>query len=232
MATSILSAITYAQQLAQTDVNGISSVLGLAFANDSLENMNRAMYERDIDSGMLNEVTIPLTGATSYSFPNGTLYTNAPTMYALKTVSINTSGSTQANYLQANHVDVSNLQGQTSIDYLRLYQPTTYPLFDNYGDTFEVFPTLSAGNVKIKYWKVPTEYPDVGAPIVYPQTLDYRCISARIASLYYKSQNDEKMAQIYETEYQNRLQDIIRILAPGTQQPLKAQALNITGWQY
>lgn len=233
MATA-LDAITYGRQLAQTDSNGISDTLGLAFANDGLENFVRELIVRDIDGGLINEVTIPFTAGTGvYSFPNGTLYSSAAAMYALKTMEINMSGNAQVDYLQGQQVDVSNLQFQTSFDWLRVNQPFTQPLFDQSGDTFEIFPTpQQAGNARIKYWKVPTEYPNTSATIVYPLSLDYRCLSARIASLYYKSQEDDKSAATYDAEYQSRLQGIIKILAPGSQQPTKPEPLRITGWNY
>lgn len=230
----VSDAITYARQLAQTDSNGISDTLGLAFVNDSLENIIRALLERDIDSGLTNEVTIPFTPGTGvYGFPNGTLYSSAAAMYALKTMSVNMSGNTQINYLQAQQIDVSNLQFQTSPDWLRVNQPFTEPIYDQSGDTFEIFPTpQQAGNARVKYWKVPTEYSAVSSTIAYPVSLDYRCLSARMAALYYKTQNDLAMAKIYDDEYQARLQDIIKILAPGSQQPAKPEKLRMTGWQF
>lgn len=233
MAT-VADVITYARNLAQTDSNGISDTLGLAFTNDSLENLMRALMERDIDGGLINEVTIPFTPGTGvYPFPNGTLYSSAPTMYALKTMEINMSGTTQVDYLQGQQIDVSNLQFQTSFDWLRVNQPFTQPLYDTSGDTFEIFPTpQQAGSAKIKYWKVPTEYSTTSSTIAYPASLDYRCLSCRVAALYYKSQSDVPMAQIYDGEFQSRLQDIIKILAPGSQQPTKPEKLRMTGWNF
>lgn len=235
MATSILSAITYARQLSQTDSNGISDTTGLAFANDALQNMTRALVERNINASKIVELTIPLVAGTGkYNFPDGTLYTNSAAMFSLKTIEVNFSDSTQQNYLQPEEVEISNAQGQP-FDWLRVNQSTRHPLIANYGGSFEIFPTPVASNasgIKIVYFQVPTEYPDVGSPILYPATLDYRMLGARISSLYALTLSDFSSAQAFEGEYQKRLKDIINILAPVSQTPITAEILHISGWQF
>lgn len=228
MATSVLSAIQYTQQLAQTDSNGIGSVLGLAFYNDSLQTMTRDLVNRDIDAAQTQESYRDLTTGS----PNTYLWPSD--MFALKTIEVNFQDQTQQNYLQATPMDVANIQNQ-SFDWLRVNQPQNQPLFDNRGDQFEIFPTPTAGNtngIKIFYFLTPTEALDVGTAIAYPQTLDYRTLSTKMASLYYKTQNNPEMAAIYEQEYQDRIKKIINILAPSSQQPIQPQALQISGWQF
>lgn len=228
MATSVLSAITYAQQLAQTDGYGIGSVAGLAFYNDALLTFNRDMLDRGIDAAQTQEAYADLTtnSPNTYAWPSD--------MYMLKTIEVNWQDQNQQNYLQATPLDVANIQ-DVSFSWLRANQNQQSPLFDNRGDTFEIFPTPQAPNaqgVRIFYYLTPTEATNVGQAINYPQTLDYRALSCLIAARYYKSQNDANMAQIYEAEYNNRLSKIIKILAPGTQQPITPQPLAISGWQY
>lgn len=228
MATSVLAAIQYAQQLAQTDSNNIGSVLGLSLYNDALQTMTRDLVNRDIDAAQTQEAYTNLTtnAPNTYAWPTN--------MFALKTVEVNYQDQTQQNYLQAMPVDVANIQNQ-SFDWLRVNQPQFQPLFDNRGDTFEIFPTPIVGNsqgIRIFYFLTPTEAPDVGTAIQYPQTLDYRALSALIASRYYKTQNDVVMAQVYEQEYENRMHKIINILAPASQQPITPQELHIAGWQF
>ena len=53
-----------------------------------------------------------------------------------------------------------------------------------------------------------------------------------MAAMYYKSQNDDKMAAIYDAEYESRVGKIIKILAPGTQQPISPKSLALSGWEY
>jgi hypothetical protein len=226
--TSVLSAITYAQQLAQTDSSNIGSVLGLALYNDALQTFTRDLINRDIDAAQTQESYNDLgtQSPNTYAWPAD--------MFALKTIEINWSDQTQQNYLQARPMDVANIQG-VSFDWLRVNQSQSDPLFDNRGDTFEIFPTPTSANtrgIKIFYFKTPTEAPDVGTAIQYPQTLDYRALSALIAARYYKTQNDTAMAQVYEAEYKERLAKIINILAPSSQQPISPQRLQITGWGF
>jgi hypothetical protein len=225
--STLLNAITYARQLAQTDSNGITNTLGIAFGNDALQNMTRSLLERGVDASQTQESYTDLTTSSpnTYAWPTD--------MFALKTIEVNFSDTGQNNYLQAEQVDVANLQGDTSFSYLRANQPTTAPLVDNRGDTYEIFPTPLVANsqgIRIFYFLTPTEYTDTGDTIAYPCSLDYRCLSARIAALYATSQGDLEMAKACNEEYQARLQDIIRILAPGTQQPIKPQKLHLTGW--
>lgn len=228
MATSVLSAITYAQQLAQTDSNNIGSVLGLALYNDALQTMTRDLVHRNIDAAQTQEAyrDLSTTSPNTYLWPTD--------MYALKTIEVNWSDTSSQNYLQAKPMDVANIQDK-SFSWLRANQPQTQPVFDNRGDQFEIFPTPTIANsqgIRIFYYLTPTEAPDVGTAIQYPQSLDYRALSCLIASRYYKSQNDVNMAQVYEQEYKERIAKIINILAPGTQQPITPQPLIISGWQF
>lgn len=228
MATSILSAITYTQQLCQTDSNNIGSVLGLALANDALQTWTRDMLAKNVDAAQTQEAYRDL----STSSPNTYLWPSD--MYALKTIEVNWEDQTEQNYLQAQVVDVANIQ-ERSFSWLRANQPQTQPLFDNRGDQFEIFPTPLTSNsqgIRIFYYLTPTEFADVGQAILYPQLLDYRTLSAKMASLYYKTQNDTEMALVYENEYKERINKIINVVAPGTQQPITPTPLAISGWQY
>lgn len=228
MATSVLAAINYAQTLAQTDALGIGSVAGLGFYNDALQAMTRDLINRGIDAAQTQEAytDINTNNPNTYAWPSD--------MYNLKTIEVNYQDNIAQNYLQALPVDVANIQ-QMSFSWLRQNQPQSQPLFDNRGDTFEIFPTPTVANsqgIRIFYYLTPTEATNVGAPIQYPQTLDYRALSAKIASMYYKSQGDTIQAQIYDQEYATRVDKIIKILAPGTQQPITPTPLQISGWRY
>lgn len=226
--TSVLSAIQYAQELAQTDSNGISSVLGISFYNNALQEMTRDMVNRGLDAAQTQEAYADITtnSPNTYAWPTD--------MFALKTIEVNWQDQTPINYLQASRVDVSNLQN-ISFSWLRSSQSRQLPMFDNRGDTFEIFPTPQAPNsqgIRIFYFLTPTEVTDVGAAIQYPQTLDWRVISAKIASLYYKQQNDSIMLAVYDQQYQDGIKKIMNILAPGSQQPIQPTPLQISGWNY
>lgn len=229
MATTVSSVIGYAQQLAQTDSSGITSVLGVAFYNDALQDMTRDLIERGIDAAQIQESYT--TSSASDNPPGGFAW--PANMFALKTIEIDYTGAGGINYLQAGKVDVSNLQGQTSFDFLRKQQPTSQPLFTNHGDTGEIFPTpTTTALIRIVYYLTPTEAVDVTSTVSYPQTLDYRMLSAKMNTLYFLSQESPDMAAIWEAEYQRRLGKIKNVLAPQSKQPVTPERLHITGWNF
>lgn len=224
----ISDVVTYCRQKAQTDSNGITDTLGLAFANDALLDMTRELLKRDIDAAQTQESFTNLTtnAPNTYAFPSD--------MYSLKTIEVNFTDGSQNNYLQAQAVEVANLQNM-SFDYLRLNQPTTSPLFDNRGDVYEIFPTpkipITAG-IKMFYFLTPTEYTATSNTIAYPQSLDYRCLGAFMLANYYESLEKVDMAQVWMARYKERLNGIINILAPSSQQPIQPTPLQISGWQF
>lgn len=216
--------ITYARQLAQTDSNGISDTLGLAFASDALQNYIRSLVERNINAAQIVESSATVTSTGIFAWPTD--------LWSLKTIELNYLDSQQANFIQAENVEIANAQG-ASFDWLRVNQPVNRPMFGNHGDTGEIFPTpLSSASIKIFYFQIPTEYTATSDAVVYPATLDYRCLGARVAALYKATLGDEPAAALFNAEYQKRLNDIIRILAPSSQQPITAEPLHISGFQY
>lgn len=226
----ISAAITYARQKAQTDINGISDANGLAWANDALLDTTRIMFERDLNAAQTKEAFATISPGDDppgqFAWPSD--------MYALKTVEINTNGSSQTNYLQAQPVELANIQF-VSFDFLRANQPATWPLFDNRGDIGEIFPTPTVATlVRILYFLQPTEYTATTSTIVYPLSLDYRIIGDKIVTSYYESLGEDKanFATKAEAKYQKRLNDLIQILAPASQQPVQPTPLQISGWQY
>ncbi len=228
MATSVLSAITYTQQLAQTDSNGIGSILGLALYNDARMEWTRDMLNKNMDAAQTQEAYRDLATQS----PNTYLWPSD--MFSLKTIEVNWQDTTEQNYVQALPIDVANIQDR-SFSWLRANQPMSNPLFDNRGDQFEIFPTPTAGNangIRIFYFLVPTEATEVGQAIPYPQLLDPRTLSFKMAATYYRTQNDIAMAAEYENQYQQRMGKVIRIVEPGTQQPIQPTPLQISGWSF
>lgn len=215
---------------AQTDSNGISDTNGLAWANDALLDATRIMFERDIDAAQTGEAYATISPSDNppgrFAWPDD--------MYALKTVEVNFNGSTQQNYLQAQPMDVANIQG-ASFDWLRVNQSTTWPLFDNRGDTAELFPTPTVSTiVRIFYFVQPTLFTATTDTIPYPFSLDYHLFSDKIDVNYYESLGQEKanFAAKAEAKYQKRLNDLIQILAPSSQQPTQPIPLQDSGWNY
>lgn len=228
MAT-ISSAITYARQKAQTDSNGITDVNGLAWANNGLIDITRDLIARGIDAAQVQESFQTLTASSST--PGRFVW---PTdMFALKTIEIDFSGLGGQNYIQASKLDVANLQGDTSWDFLRTNQATNSPLFTNHGNSGEIFPTPTTSVlVRIFYFLTPTEYTATSDTINYPQSLDYRALGDKILIGYYQSLEKFDIAQQWEAQYNKKIHDSIDILGPQSKQPIQSESLHITGWQY
>lgn len=222
-------AITYARQKAQTDSNGISDTNGLAWANSGLLDITRELIKRNIDAAQVRE-----SYATSSASDNPPGQFAWPSdMWMLKTISVNYQDGSQQNFIQANKLDVSNLQGATSVDYVRLNQPTQSPQFTNHGDTGEIFPTpTSTAIVKIFKYLQPTEYSSVSSTVIYPQSLDYRVLGDKILESYYQSLENFDIAAQWGAQAVKKINDSILILGPQSQQPITPQPLQISGWNF
>ena len=221
--------LVYARDLAQTDSNGIGDTVGLRMLNDGLQNFTRELIKRGIDAAQTQEsyANLSASNPNTYAWPSD--------MFSLKTLEIDFTGGGGDNFIQAERVDVANLQGTTSFDWLRNNQSTEHPLFDNRGDTYEIFPVPAGAitsGIRLFYFLTPTEYTAISDTISYPQSLDFRCLASRVAAIYAQSLEKFDLALALNTEYKTRIEDIIKILAPGSQQPIKPQKLKIDGWQF
>lgn len=227
--STVADCILYARQKAQTDSNGISDVNGLAWANNGLIDSTRDYIARGIDAAQVQESYQTLT--SSSSTPGRFLW---PTdMFALKTIECDYTGGGGLNYIQANKLDVANLQGDTSWDYVRVNQPSSDPQFTNHGNTGEVFPTpLSSMLVRIFYFLQPTEYSATSTTIAYPQSLDYRVIGDKILIAYYESLEKFDISDKWLEKYTKKINDSINILGQQSKQPITPQPLQMTGWNY
>lgn len=227
MANTVADAITYARQKAQTDSNGISDTNGFAWANSGLIDITRELIKRNIDASQTVESSATISATDNppgrFAWPSD--------MFMLKTISMNYSDSSQNNFLQATKLDVSNLQGNTSIDFVRLNQSTEFPMFTNHGDTGEAYPTpITTAIVKIFYYLQPTEYSSTSSTINYPQSLDYRVLGDKILECYYQSLEKFDIAQQWAAQAVKKINDSIVILAPQSQQPIAPQPLQLPGW--
>lgn len=228
MAT-VLNAITYARQKAQTDSNGISDTNGLAWANNGLLDITRDLINRGVDAAQTQE---SYTTINPSDVPPGR-FAWPSDMWALKTIEVDFTGAGGQNYFQAKKLDVSNLQGRTSWDFVRLYQSTQDPQFTNHGDTGEVFPTpVIPALVRIYYYLTPTEYTSTGDTVNYPQSLDYRVLGDKILIAYYESLEKWDSATQWEAKYLKKINESINILAPQSKQPIEPDKLHISGWQF
>lgn len=225
----VSDAITYARQKASTDSNGISDINGLAWANSGLLDICREYIKRNIDAVQIAEASATISATDN---PPGRFAWPAD-MFMLKTISANYTDSSALNFIQAGKVEVSNLQGDTSVDTLRLNQSTASPIFTNHGDTGEMFPTpLGTAIMKIFYYLTPTEYPTTATTLAYPISLDYRCLGDKILESYYQSLENFAVASQWSAQAIKKIEDSIVILGPQSQQPITPEKLHINGFEF
>lgn len=231
MAKLVSDAIQYARQKAQTDSNGITDTNGLAWANMGLIDITRDLIERGVDAAQTQEAY-----ATSLGSDNPAGQLAWPTdMWMLKTIEVDYTNTGGQNFIQAKVLDVSNLQFQTSWDFLRKLQTTSQPYFTNHGDTMEIFPTPVTGSpclVRIFYYLSPTEYSATSSVINYPQSLDWRVLGDKILIAYYESTDRFELADKVNAQYLRKVNAAFNILSPQSKQPLHPESIHLTGWEY
>ena len=220
----------FSRAQAQTDSNGLTNTNGIIFANEALLDFRRRLIDAGVDASQLQEAYTSFTAGTgTYLYPTD--------MFWLKTIELNYANTTEQDYRQAQQVDISNTPGQSSFSWLRKNGDRQFPQFDDRGDWFEVFPTPTGSDnltnaIKIFYFLEPTEYTAVGDTIAYPESLDYRILGWRICEDYLRSLEKHDSANFFQAKYDERVKQIIETLSRGSQQPIQATDIPLTGFEY
>lgn len=229
MAT-LATALSFARAQAQTDSNGLTDANGIIFANEALVDFHRRLVNDSVDASQLQEAYMDGTADQgTYLYPTDMLF--------LKSIDLNYSDSTPQNYQTAKQIDVSNLSGWQSVGDVRKNANPNEPMFDDRGDWFEIFPTPTGSLnltqlIRIFYFLKPTEYTSTSDTIAYPESQDVRILGWRIAAMYYYSLNKMMEGDAFNLKYEERVKQYIATLARGTQQPIEAQTIPWTGWQF
>lgn len=229
MAT-LANVLNFARIQAQTDSNGLSDADGIVYANEALVDFHRRLVDKGVDASQLQEsYTTGVANQGTYLYPTDMLF--------LKAIELNYGDTTAQNYRIAQQVDVSNLSGGQSFSFLRENGDTYNPQFDDRGDWFEIFPTPTGGNnltnlIRIFYFLKPTEYTATTDTIAYPESQDMRILGWRIAAMYYYSLNKMAEGEAFNTKYEERVEQYCGTLARGSQQPIQATPVQMTGWQF
>lgn len=229
---TLANTLTFARTQAQTDSNGLTDANGIVFANEALLDFRRRLIAAGVDASQLQEAYRDATASTgTYLYPAD--------MFWLKSIELNYVNTTGADYKTANQVDVANIPGGKSFGWLRTNAVPTSPWFDDRGDWFEIFPTPTASDnvsqlIRIFYYLTPTEYTATGNTISYPESLDYRLLGWRIASSYLYSLGGEnlKRGDAFNAKYEERIKQLIATLSRGSQQPLQAIPLQLSGFEF
>jgi|SRR3990167_8570725 len=231
MAT-LSNVLTFSRAQAQTDINGLSNANGIIFGNEALLDFRRRLIVAGVDASQLQEAYRDgIAGTGTYLYPTD--------MFWLKTIELNYSGTTSQDYKVATQVDVANIPGNKSFGWLRTNANPQTPYFDDRGDWYEIFPTPTGIHntsqlIRIFYYLEPTEYTAASDTVVYPESLDYRILGWRIASNYLYSLGGENMAKgdAFNAKYEERVKQLIATLSRGSQQPLQATGIQLTGWEF
>lgn len=222
--------LAYSRAQAQTDSNGLTNANGIIFANEALVDFRRRLISAGVDASQLQEAYRDGTvNQGTYLYPSD--------MFWLKAIELNYADTQPENYKTATQVDVANIPGNKSFGWLRTNANTQSPYFDDRGDWYEIFPTpTSAHNtsqmIRIFYYLEPTEYTAVGDTIAYPESLDYRILGWRVASSYLYALEKTQQGDAFNLKYEERVRQLIATLSRGSQQPLQATPLQITGWEF
>lgn len=229
MAT-LQTVISFARAQAQTDSNGLTDAKAIIFANEALLDLHNDLITHGIDASQTQEAyTSGTVNVGTYLWPTD--------MWFNKAIEVNFTDTNEQNYITAIQMDVSNIPAGASFSWLRKNQSTQFPLFDDRGDQFEIFPTPVGSNnltnmFRIFYYLEPTEYTATSDTIAYPESLDYRILGWRMASSYLKSLGNWESAVPFDEEYKQKIDKLVKTLGRGTQQPLDAVPIQSTGWNF
>lgn len=220
--------LAYARVQAQTDSNGLTDAKGIILANEALVDFHRRLVSQSVDASQLQESYEDGTANTgTYLYPTDMLF--------MKAIELNYQGGQSQNYRLATQVDVSNLPGGQSFSFLRQNGDKYNPQFDDRGDWFEIFPTPTSGDnltqlIRIFYYLKPTEYTSTSDTVAYPESQDTRILGWRVAAMYYYSLNKMAEGDAFNLKYEERVTQYCATLARGSQQPITATGLQISGW--
>jgi len=229
MAT-LSTALTFARTQAQTDSNGLSDASGIIFANEALLDIHRELIAHGIDASQIQE-------AYANASANVGTYLYPTDMFFLKAIELNYQNARAQDYITATQVDVSNLPQGQSFSWLRQNANRANPMFDDRGDWYEIFPTPQSSDnlsqtIRIFYYLRPTEYTSTSDTIAYPVALDYRILGWRIASNYLYSVGKIDDGDKFNQKYMEKLKSVIGTLGKGSQQPLQATTIQLTGFEF
>lgn len=232
--STLSDVLVFSRAQSLTDSNGLTDASGIIFANEALFDFHRKLVNGGIDASSIQEAyrdgSVPSSGnGSTYLYPTDAMF--------LKAIEINYADANAQNYIKAEQVDHSNLAGGTSFSWLRANCSKQTPKFADNGDWYEIFPAFSSGDnlsqaIRIIYFQKPTEFTATSNTINYPSSLDYRILGWRISADFYYSIDKIAEGDKYNDRYEERVRQLIATLGRGSQQPLQATAIPLTGWDF
>lgn len=229
MAT-LANTLSYARAKTQSDSNGLTDANGIIFANEALLDFHTKLIENGIDASQVQE-------AYKDGAVNTGTYLYPTDMFFLKTIELNYTNTNEQDYKTASQLDAANIPGNASFSWLRKNASKDLPYFDDRGDWYEIFPTPTSSDnvsslIRIIYFLKPTEFTATSDTISYPASLDYRILGDRIAADYFWSLEKNDMGDKYNEQYLGKVRSIIDTLSRGSQQPIQATPIQLSGFEF
>lgn len=229
---TLSTVLSFVRAQVQTDSNGFTDSNGIIFANEALQDFHRRLVTAGVDASQIQEsYSDGVANQGTYLFPTDMLF--------LKAIELNYADTSANNYRTATEIDVSNLANAYSFSWLRGNADKNWPQFASHGDWFEVFPTpLTTDNIsqfiRIFYFLQPTQYVATSDTVVYPENLDTTILGWRIAANFLYSLGTQRIADgdKFMARYEDRVKQYIGTLVRGSQQPLKAIPLQLSGFEF
>jgi len=225
---NVASVLTFTRAQVQTDSNGLTDANGIIFANEALQDFHRRLVEKSVDASQLCETSIVGISGTKIAYPSN------PSLLALKAIELNYEDTSNINFHVANQVDVANLPGNNSFSYLRTNANPNSPMFDDRGNSFEIFPTPTTSTVtaRLFYFAQPSIYGATTDSVNYPESIDPTILGWRIAAMYYYSLNKMQEGDMFNAKYEERVKQYITTLSRGVQTPQRTTTIQLDGFQY
>lgn len=227
--------LSYVETKTQAGAGTLNSASGITFLNEAMLDLRTELIKRNIDAAQTQESYVATVTVPTY--PNPSTFAYPSDLYILKTIEVNMTDSIQQNYVVAQQIEVANLPHNVSYDWVRVNQAQSAPLFDDRGDTFEIFPTFTAAMnltnaLKIIYYLQPSPYVNTTDTLAYPDMLDVYILADKVAALYYESLNKFNEATYWSQKADARLARLGTSLAQGSQTPLQSANSYGSGWTF
>lgn len=235
MSTTTGTLLAYVENKTQAGTGTLNVVNpGINFLNEAMLDFRGELIGMGIDAAQTQEAYT--SGAVAVS-NSGSTFAWPSDMWRLKTIEVNMTDTTQNNYIQATALDVANTPSGTSMDWIRLNQAADNPLFDNRGDTFEIFPSFSGTSnltnaIKIIYFLTPTLYTTTSDVLQYPDSIHWQMLAVKVASIYFQSLSKFNEAEYWENQYKKKLKDLVYAIQPESQQPTSTSGISLTGFEF
>lgn len=242
--------ITLARTFAQTDLNGLTDFDAINLATEAQTSMVFDLVKRGIDAASVVEAYLNATTQVGiYSWPDGATIPwvnvstggTAPTLLFLKTINVNYIDSTAGNYVEPSLVDSGNLPVGTSYQQMRSHNSKNVPMLENRGSTFEIYPAPNATNgdnlikfFTMLYFVVPTAFVATSDIVSYLISLNPSMLAWRMAYTQAMRGNEEAMSRAkgYLSEYSTSLNTTENILKQGSEKPINATGVQLTGFEF